>query len=425
MYWFLGILAILCVLALFAFIAIKVRDFLLKKRQIAFKQLEPHRFYIPFRKLPFKLDEKQIIYIENEFDEKANAFIGRNHKRITRYFKSRGYSFCYMPKLATQFNDEVYKYHRPTYHNGCATSVGSSYLLDYMSHPQDRTNIAPSLLYCRRGIPKEVGGYIAMCALPLGDFSQIDNKLKRLFKFIIDDRKPYERKKHEPIIPKPEPLDSEQEQDIWGQDIKPMPSFGFPPFGLDEGGSYSYSLNLDRVRPRYEADDWFDDEAKQLVEEVAERVEKLQQKGLSRYLLEQMIFGTTKPSKMVITHDFRIFLPDYNNMEIVMTPLVKAVYILFLSHPEGIVFKSLPDYRSELLHIYMSIRGLKEATIDISRSVAAATNPFDNSINEKCARIREAFVELFDEELAKHYFVTGKRGEPKTITLSRDLVVWE
>lgn len=425
MYYFLGILAILCVLALFAFLAIKVRDLLLKKRQLAFKQLEPHRFYIPFRKLPFKLDEKQIIYIENEFDEKANAFIGRNHKRITRYFKSRGYSFCYMPKLATQFNDEVYKYHRPTYHNGCATSVGSSYLLDYMSHPQDRANIAPSLLYCRRGIPKEVGGYTAMCALPLGDFSQIDNKLKRLFKFIIDDRKPYERKKHEPIIPKPEPFDSEQEQDIWGQDIKPMPSFGFPPFGLDESGSCSYSLNLDRVRPRYEADDWFDDEAEQLVEEVAERVEKLQQKGLSRYLLEQVIFGPSKLSRLVVTHDYRILLPDYNNMEIEMTPLVKAVFILFLSHPEGIAFKSLPDYREELLCTYMSIRGLKESTEEIRKSINAATDPFNNSINEKCARIREAFVEQFDENIAKNYFVTGKRGEPKAITLSRDLVVWE
>ena len=31
----------------------------------------------------------------------------------------------------------------------------------------------------------------------------------------------------------------------------------------------------------------------------------------------------------------------------------------------------------------------------------------------------------FDEEIAKHYFVTGKRGEPKIITLSRDLVEWE
>jgi hypothetical protein len=62
---------------------------------------------------------------------------------------------------------------------------------------------------------------------------------------------------------------------------------------------------------------------------------------------------------------------------------------------------------------------------DISRSVAAATNPFNNSINEKCARIREAFVSQFDEEIAKHYFVTGKRGEAKVITLARELIEWE
>jgi hypothetical protein len=48
-----------------------------------------------------------------------------------------------------------------------------------------------------------------------------------------------------------------------------------------------------------------------------------------------------------------------------------------------------------------------------------------NSINEKCARIRSAFIREFDESLAKNYFVTGERGEPKKISLPRDLVVWE
>lgn len=39
---------------------------------------------------------------------------------------------------------------------------------------------------------------------------------------------------------------------------------------------------------------------------------------------------------------------------------------------------------------------------------------------------RQSLTEAqFDEEIAKHYFVTGKRGEPKRITLSRDLVEWE
>ena len=108
-----------------------------------------------------------------------------------------------------------------------------------------------------------------------------------------------------------------------------------------------------------------------------------------------------------------------------MTPLVKAVYILFLCHPEGIVFKCLPDYRNELMCIYMTIFGVEEPTEPMIKSVLAVTDPYNNSINEKCARIREAFISQFDEDLAKNYFITGKRGEPKTITLSRDLVEWE
>ena len=53
------------------------------------------------------------------------------------------------------------------------------------------------------------------------------------------------------------------------------------------------------------------------------------------------------------------------------------------------------------------------------------TNPIKNSINEKCARIREAFLTRFDERLAQHYIITGKRGEPKRIPLSQDIIIWE
>ena len=53
------------------------------------------------------------------------------------------------------------------------------------------------------------------------------------------------------------------------------------------------------------------------------------------------------------------------------------------------------------------------------------TAPLNNSNNEKCARIREAFLLKFHEGLAENYFVTGKRGEPKMIKLSKDLIKWE
>ena len=53
------------------------------------------------------------------------------------------------------------------------------------------------------------------------------------------------------------------------------------------------------------------------------------------------------------------------------------------------------------------------------------TNPLLNSINEKCARIRGAFISQFDESLAQHYYIYGMRGEAKKISLPRNLVEWE
>ena len=107
-----------------------------------------------------------------------------------------------------------------------------------------------------------------------------------------------------------------------------------------------------------------------------------------------------------------------------MEPLVKAVYLLFLKHPEGILFKRLPEYRQELTEIYVKLRpgGLTDRAL---QSIEDVTNPLLNSINEKCARIRGAFVGQFDDHLARHYYIDGLRSEAKKISLSRDLVVWE
>ena len=107
-----------------------------------------------------------------------------------------------------------------------------------------------------------------------------------------------------------------------------------------------------------------------------------------------------------------------------MEPIVKAIYLLFLNHPEGIAFKYLPDYRKELADIYQKIKpyGLNERAI---RSIEDATNPLLNSINEKCSRIRAAFLPMVDSTLLEQYIITGKSGEVKKITLPRDLVSWE
>lgn len=170
----------------------------------------------------------------------------------------------------------------------------------------------------------------------------------------------------------------------------------------------------------------FDTESKQMLEEIAALVEKLELKGYDRFCISQYIDSHNDIiSSLVITKDYRIMLPEYN-IEITMTPLHKTLYLLFLKHPEGIILKHLPDYRDELKQLYKDIMGKHILLPRHIKSIDNLTNSsLNNSINEKCSRIREAFVSKFDDRLASNYYITGKRGELKGVKLSSDLIVWE
>lgn len=130
-----------------------------------------------------------------------------------------------------------------------------------------------------------------------------------------------------------------------------------------------------------------------------------------------------KTSRLIVAKDCTILLADYKK-EVKMEPIVKAIYLLFLKHPEGIAFKRLPDYERELADIYQKIKpfGLTERAI---RSIEDVTNPLLNSINEKCSRVKAAFQSVVDPTLLEQYIIVGKSGEAKKIELPRELVVWE
>ena len=58
-------------------------------------------------------------------------------------------------------------------------------------------------------------------------------------------------------------------------------------------------------------------------------------------------------------------------------------------------------------------------------SIASLIDPFSNSICEKCAAVKRAFMTLVDDEIACHYYITGMQGGKKGISLDRNLVEWE
>lgn len=160
-----------------------------------------------------------------------------------------------------------------------------------------------------------------------------------------------------------------------------------------------------------------------LLDEVKQRLQKLKELGMTDKEIASLLHTEQPLPKLTISKNYRLFLGE-NHVEVHMEPLVKAVYLLFLKHPEGIVFKDLPDYRMELTRIYSELRpwGLTDRAL---QSIEDVTNPLLNSINEKCARIRKIFSGVLPKSVARYYAISGKRGEAKKIDLVRANVIWK
>jgi len=161
-------------------------------------------------------------------------------------------------------------------------------------------------------------------------------------------------------------------------------------------------------------------------------------KAIGAPLLEELRIeaARAKLSRLLITRGYRFFLIDYEQKEVELQPVHKAVYLLFLAHPEGIEFKRLEDYREELTRYYMATAKLMDKE-KIIEGVDHLVNPLDNAINEKCSRIKKVFLDMMDEYVASYYIISGHTQKHvagssrvwyerlKVITLPRELVINE
>lgn len=178
--------------------------------------------------------------------------------------------------------------------------------------------------------------------------------------------------------------------------------------------------------------------------EVKRLVAALQAAGRRDLLLQAIGVGVMEDlrleaakgrlSRLCITDDYRFLLLDYGNKELELQPVHKAVYLLFLAHPEGIEFKRLGEYRDELLRYYMATAKMLDKE-KVKEGVDHLVNPLDNAINEKCSRIKKVFLDLMDEYTASYYIISSHTQKHiagssriwyerlKVITLPRELVV--
>ena len=180
-------------------------------------------------------------------------------------------------------------------------------------------------------------------------------------------------------------------------------------------------------------------ELSQLVSElVAAGRNDLLLRAIGVSVLEELRIEAAKSrlSRLLVTKDYRIILVDYGNKEVEMTPVHKAVYLLFLNHPEGIEFKKLCEYRNELLGYYMATAKLMDKQT-IAESVDMLVDPLNNSIIEKCSRIKSIFLNMMDLYTANYYIISGHTQKHfagsskiwyerlKNVKIPRELVIRE
>ncbi len=415
---------------------------------------------ILFKELPFRPDHNQVFYIENGYDSDANNFIRSNYFDLKSMFADIGMDFYYMPYLLREHDIEAkVRYYAPYLSsNLLVTEVRSDAFIPYISDDDTRKNLKPSFVFW--GMQGH-GGDIRFLQVLLSeiDFTQ-PKSFEDLKRLVIKRRDAYYQ---ELVFSHAERLESisssfrmEEEAIRCQKQMSPSsenPCIRYerseeeetigskPKASSNKSGMFGRILKFLSVYEEPSEDASDSDivpekteeeltEEKSLIEtanvlrELRMTVQKLRLEGVSLMAIHEFIDKQEPLSRMIITPDYRIYLPDYNDMEIEMGALPKAVYFLYLRYPEGIIYKHMQDYYNELLNIYRQLRpNTDEARLNLT--ITKVVNPLGNALNENIARIRKAFVEKFDEHLANNYIITGERGLQYSIPLDRNLITWE
>lgn len=386
---------------------------------------------LSFKNLPFVPEKGDVIYVEQTYHKRLNNFIRNNYEWLRNTFAIHHLHFYYLPLQV----EELVSYHAPylTAEDRQTKAELVPSLSDYIVGDAE---ISPSLVFAR-DIP-DVSAPCDIVLLSVAIDTEWALSTKSIFASLAEEieqavmhYKPVdenaERLQEEIALTRTRHSLDRIEESIRKCEIgrpKPYTDAEIAKRLHEERASRHSRFSLAKNVEPDEADIRFDWESVQLIKEIRERVEALRNRGVNTMILHDVIDESEHLSRLRITKDYRIFLVDYQNMEIQLPVLPKAVFLLFLQHPEGIRFKELTDYYSELLQIYRKMNPIG-GRMKQEQSIRDVTNPCSNSINEKCARIREAFVRNFDDRLAKNYYITGKRGEAKRIVLDKSMIIWE
>jgi hypothetical protein len=129
------------------------------------------------------------------------------------------------------------------------------------------------------------------------------------------------------------------------------------------------------------------------------------------------------PQRLFIDKNYNIHLGKKEGRVISLRPLVKAVFILFLKHPEGILLKERGRYENELNDIYAVIAPNVAAEYRQER-IGRLVDPADNSFSEKASVLNARLERILPRDTIGYYKIQGTNGYPRRIPLDPLLITW-
>ena len=418
-------------------------------------------FSVSFKNLPFEPDERQVIYVENFYDEHINAIIKDNYERIKKVMNLYSVNFVYLPMF---FDDEETRekvlYYAPYLTSDIIEKVElrSNYLLGYMSNPENRQYISPSLLYAPQKKNEEWVFQCQTIDLDNDKSDYVSLWFERLASSIVDEifscqdnfgntnisinSIPQDIQFHIDSVPEDNCDEDEgslfRDEDDWDSEEPHVEHSSTPLLG-EKAKRWIRCCSKECIIEENETEANNDPSPTSLEtireENIAETIasfesnaKRLRLSGLSLVALHEMLDKLEIVSRLYITDDLRILLPDYNNIEVKMPALYKAVFLLFLYFKEeGIVLQRLEEHHHELEYLYRKTTNRRLLSPRHLESINKLETSYDEegSIYTVLSRIKKAFKSVIDEHLAKNYYIIGSPGEPYKIALDKNLIEWE
>ena len=358
--------------------------------------------------LPFIFSKSYFVYIETEYNETMNSYIRRHMAEICKKAEEgrNGFKFIYVPDMAN-FTNEEFATAFPMYADALTdeacerlrhitTAQHTKALLKKIGIDESRckTGFLRLTSYYDQNIGFDNGDWDyskGMC-FAHADFSstpedKLEQAMAELYQFFL------------------------QKYNGGLFSVAPPPKYKLSDTQLYEGWGYS----------RDQAEFGFLEEDRRmhmLADEVRQRIEVLRQGGfmelllhtIGEDLLEELTRCRQRPelSRLAVTGNLHIVLPDLGGREVKMPTLARALYIFYLRHEEGVEFKYLVDFKDELFAIYrMASDRTDEAKL--RATIDKLVNPTENKVNECASRIKEAFASIMDDFQAKNYYLVQKR----------------